>query len=291
MEYQEFKEILKQKVEEALVGENIEVVFETIEKNNGVCKEVLTFQEEGMNGMPAIHLKELFQFHLTHGKMDITVGEVLHILSAKMKVKISDIIGDWKTSKEKIYVKVVNYEWNKAQLETCLHRRFLDLALVAQLEVYGNEHGRASMPVQSGYLKEWGISEEKLWNAAAENIQKQEFKIQNLFETIREMLGEEVPEEGMSTMYIMTSKSHLHGAVSILRTDLLDTFASEMGGSFYILPSSTHELLLLPHYDQYDSEELKRMVREVNNTSVLEEERLSDNIYLYRSETHKLEVA
>ena len=47
---------------------------------------------------------------------------------------------------------------------------------------------------------------------------------QNGVETIREVLGEEAPEEGMSTMYIMTSKSRLHGTVSILRTDLLDTF-------------------------------------------------------------------
>lgn len=51
--------------------------------------------------------------------------------------------------------------------------------------------------------------------------------------------------------------------------------------SLYILPSSVHEVILLPDNGEESPEELRRMIREVNREHVAPEEVLSDNLYYF----------
>ena len=62
--------------------------------------------------------------------------------------------------------------------------------------------------------------------------------------------------------------------------------------NLYILPSSIHEVLLLPveDKDNHKTMQLQEMVFEVNNTQVMLEERLSYNVYFYNLENKKIEL-
>ena len=57
--------------------------------------------------------------------------------------------------------------------------------------------------------------------------------------------------------------------------------AQEMGNNFFILPSSVHEVILLPDTGNEDSEDLKKIINAVNTTQVAPEEVLSDTLYRY----------
>ena len=74
----------------------------------------------------------------------------------------------------------------------------------------------------------------------------------------------------------------------MLRTDLLAEFAKEQDRDLIILPSSVHELLLVPDHGGYDIEALRDMVREINREVVAQEERLSDEIYFFRRDIGKV---
>ena len=69
----------------------------------------------------------------------------------------------------------------------------------------------------------------------------------------------------------------------IFNSSLRD-FSDREGSSFYIIPSSIHELLLLPVEDDSDSAEIKDMIKDVNDTQVSEEEILSYSLYYYDRE-------
>ena len=73
--------------------------------------------------------------------------------------------------------------------------------------------------------------------------------------------------------------------------DFMDEVADKLGGDFYIIPSSIHETLLFPAKDVENYHDLEAMVREVNETQVLPEERLSDNVYHYDAEAKVFELA
>ena len=67
----------------------------------------------------------------------------------------------------------------------------------------------------------------------------------------------------------------------MLYESVLERFAMEFNSDLYILPSSVHEVILIPCSLSPTIEELTCMVREINRTEVSETERLSDQVYHY----------
>ena len=77
----------------------------------------------------------------------------------------------------------------------------------------------------------------------------------------------------------------------MLRIDLLQDLADKKVSDLLILPSSVNEVLLLAEEDNMlDMDSVKKMVEDINRDYVDEEERLSDNIYIYRRETGKISI-
>ena len=77
----------------------------------------------------------------------------------------------------------------------------------------------------------------------------------------------------------------------MLRIDLLQDLADKKESDLPILPSSVNEALLLAEEDNMlDMDSVKKMVEDINRDYVDEEERLSDNIYIYRRETGKISI-
>ena len=70
----------------------------------------------------------------------------------------------------------------------------------------------------------------------------------------------------------------------------LDVAAERIGGDFFLLPSSVHECILVPK-NGFDEKELQNMVMTVNQSQVSPEDRLSDNVYSYDANEHKLSLA
>ena len=60
--------------------------------------------------------------------------------------------------------------------------------------------------------------------------------------------------------------------------------------NFFILPSSQHDLILVP-YDPSSVERYKNMVRSVNKDVVDIEDWLSDSVYFYDRESETVELA
>ena len=65
----------------------------------------------------------------------------------------------------------------------------------------------------------------------------------------------------------------------------------QVGEDCYILPSSLHELLLIPKSTGFSVEELQEMVESVNSSQLLPEEILSNRVFEYDSAHRKLLVA
>lgn len=75
---------------------------------------------------------------------------------------------------------------------------------------------------------------------------------------------------------------------------MLEQIAEKFGSGFYILPSSVHEVILLPVTTEIRGSvaEMRSMVREINaSDDVPEEEVLSDEVYYYDREGQELSIA
>ena len=109
------------------------------------------------------------------------------------------------------------------------------------------------------------------------------------------MMGNDAPEELLPDqdpkMYVMTNESKINGAAAMIFTDKIDEFANEQQTNFFILPSSVHEVLLIPDTGEINVNELEDMVKSVNRTQVSPDEVLSDNVYFYDREEKNLCIA
>ena len=118
--------------------------------------------------------------------------------------------------------------------------------------------------------------------------------LQNMQELIttliqaNELSIEELQKE--MNMLIVTSQEYLNGAIMMMFPEVLKPIAEMWGQDLYILPSSIHEVLVLPK-SEFEVHELKEMVLEVNLSQVTIEERLSDNVYSFSVESGNVEIA
>ena len=151
--------------------------------------------------------------------------------------------------------------------------------------------------MKNEHLELWGVTKEEVLKQAAENTPKlMQPQIKKMEDTIRELFaigeGEETKEfeifmnemrenEMRIPMYVLTNQKNLYGAACMLYEGVLEMFSQELGEDVYILPSSVHEVILVPASIAFPVKELKEMVKEINETQIPKEEVLSETIYKY----------
>ena len=290
MRYEEFKMELKERVEKSMKT-GIKVKLDTIKKNNRSEMEVLTFYESGINMMPAIHLDELYEEYLKDENMKKVVQMILEILETKAHINRKKIIGSWQNVKDLICIKLVNYEWNSQMLQNVPHKKILDLAAVFQVRLCKKSNCVASVLIKEPMLNEWGITAEELWETAMKNLKSEAYTINGIGDVLADIIDvrEEIENESCR-MYVLGNQELYNGATGILRHDLMEKFSTKIKGDFYILPSSIHEVILVPVNKEICADELKKMVIEVNETQVRRDEQLSNSVYRYNCETGQIEL-
>ena len=97
--------------------------------------------------------------------------------------------------------------------------------------------------------------------------------------------GEEIPKEGM---YVLSNQTKLNGASVLAYPNLQEQLESVFPQGCYLLPSSLHEMIVVPKEMTVSPKELGEMVREVNKTEVARDEILSDRVYEFDKEKRRL---
>ena len=175
--------------------------------------------------------------------------------------------------KERIVYKVIRRESNEELLMQVPHECYLDLAIVYYALMENTEFGTATLLIRNEHLKEWGITKEEIAEAAKKNTP-------SLLRLEVRVLAD--------YMYIVTNSITSFGAAVMLYDDFWKRMRTLIGENFYVLPSSVHELILIPECYVMDKRRLQEMVKEVNRTEVENEEILSDNVYYYSGKEDRL---
>ena len=298
MDKETFTKQLKERLEEIT---ECKVYTETNTKNNGVELESLTIIREGRNAYPTIYVDIWWDIYKAGESFDDIVAKVLEwekksALSRKMDL---DFFLDFDRVKENLRYKIINTEKNVDLLNSIPHKDFLDLSKVYMVEVNTPEIGRGTVLVSNVHMELWKTTWEELDRYATEQTEKQNPSyIFDMVDMATEMLEKAVDVElpdfeiPHGQMYVITNQERYFGAAVLLYKDVFKNFATEKEEDLYILPSSTHEVIVIPaSLAQYQGiKGLKEMVKEVNSTHVEPEEFLSDNIYFYDRQTDSIKI-
>ncbi len=202
---------------------------------------------------------------------------------------------DYEQMKDRLTLQLIPTEGNEEKLAAIPHRDVEDMALIYRFELARDEERTASVLVTNDMLKTYGITADQLHDDAVEIAAKNRpATLRNMNEVMRDMLGEMsgvfIPDEP-SPIWVATVVGDQNGASVLQYPGFLDQAAEVMGGDFYVLPSSIHEVLFVPDDGSLEIGNLEVIVHGVNETEVKPAERLSENVYHYDSEAHIFENA
>lgn len=310
MEYFEFcnnvKDILC-----GMVNDRCTVRIEEIVKNNQVSLQAIVIMEKGKNSAPSIFLEPYFKEYLNGRDLNDICLDIL-VVNEKYKDAISFDINDflsYERIKENLYVKVINRKENSKRLERMPWIEFMDLAVVAYVEIDELGCGSGTINVSDDNMNMWGIDKETLFKVALKNTGRKMYPcLEKIDDMMREIFNEKIAnsclfdesemEQAMemfdtgrdSLLYVLTNHTKLNGAVYIIFNDILKSVSEKLNDNFFILPSSIHELIIVPEKCGIQRKELESMVREINRTELDPKEVLSDSVYYFDRKSHEIQI-
>lgn len=216
------------------------------------------------------------------------------------------LLEDFEAAKEKVIFRLTKKIEDPRILESYPNRPFLDMQIVYYLWLGPYTDGRIAMlKLSKEHMENWSLQETDLYALAEVNTPKlfpavsvpiQEMLLQCLEELgdaacLESIRGEIESMPSKIEMQIASNCNRGYGANVILYPGFLKQQAEKLGGDLVVIPSSVHEMLLIPEgQGEMDASELNRMVQFVNATEVPEEDVLATRAYIYRADTDRIEI-
>lgn len=326
MQYDHFINYVRNTFEQ-MMGPEVPVRIQPVLKNNNVHLDALTILPRGQDITPSIYLNDYYRQYEEGTPLNTIIQEIRDIYeSSRCAFHVdTETILNFSCARSLVAYKLINYEANRKLLETIPHVRYLDLAIIFYLLLDSDTMGDATAIITNEHLALWKTDTDTLYELAAHNtpilLEINFMSLENLMraliiEDLKQEAAlykeqEQISDEGMLSdqtlemmaddilnqytgeeehveMFVLTNSSRCNGAAALLYKNSLNDIADKIGGSFYILPSSIHEVILLPDNDNLEPANLADMVKEINEHDVAATEKLSDTIYYYDTESCKI---
>ena len=291
-----FEELVRQMRLDLMMkwGEDYEFQAACVQKINGVEQPVLRIRRKGNSVGIQIGIGDVCDRIRKGGNRREAEKELIsrveeglkQIRSGETVLQTGQGILDYREARERLVYRLIQTRRNERLLQQIPHVPYLDLSIV--FELYWKQEGQhCSCLVYNSHLEQWGVTPEEVERQARENTP---IRLPAVFDSLEQMLlpmmgGLRQEPSGLS---VLSNREGFHGAAAILYPGELKRAADQLQNDLVVLPSSIHEVLLLPDDPGQDYGMLTRLVQEINRNEVEQEEWLSDHPYRYLRKEDRL---
>lgn len=257
------------------LGKEVEMKQKRVWKNNGASYEGLVIEKLEEELSPVISLDkcyEDFEAGISMQEISKQVLKEYRKTAGKVALLSQQDIWSYERVKDRIYVEMVNRKWNEQYLEHKYYVPFLDLAVVYYIDTqadYKDAPSHRGTAVTKDIFKIWSVEPEVIWKQVLENMEKESRFLMVI-----------VTEKENSLMTFEDAFQKNQGALALLQKPILDEAKKKIGESFYMLPVSIFELMIVPESQADEVEEMKKAIIE-SNKELPAEYLLSNNVYYY----------
>ncbi len=304
-----FLENVKEKLT-AYYGDEYEVNICSVTKNNDHIRNGLTIRKRGENLAPTIYLDEIYEEYLDGCSLENITSKVIG-LRAQCKDSIDvdvDFFTDYESVRDKLGIRLVSRERNRNLLMDVPHIDFADMSIIFNVKFAHDDIGNGSILIRNEHLSMWNISLDRLYeDAKSAAVYREPPYLNDLINVMNDIFDKkgahtwkdmrtdikqqmETMRDKRHNLFILTNQSKVDGAAVIAYPGMLQQLGEYLEDDYFIIPSSIHEVLIVPMYAyDGDGKGLSLMVKEVNLTELDPEEVLSEHAYRYHRDTHWLE--
>lgn len=302
MEFEAFKntimDLVSKEVEDRGL-EGISMKLTTVESPDGMTDRLMVSVDDSKMSM-AFRLKEIYQSVEDGEDIDHAVYKMVNTIEDNIsfvKEKEQDVksfISDYEKVKDNTYLRLI--PGDSPILKSTPHRMIEDMALVVNvhLDSFSDEHGKSCVVVTKPLMEMYGIDEAQLFADAEKNsLANEPIVFKPLLDMVKDLISKDEipnPEDVGIVTYIATNMSGFQGAAVAGYPDFCEKAAEAIGGSFYMLPSSVHEFILIKDDGTPKAKDLNRMIKNVNETVLEPRDVLSAQCYHYDAKAKVLET-
>ena len=269
-----------------------DITVEKTIRNNDTEIEVLCIKHGTTGCMPNIHIDDLYEVYEKGENIDEIIDSVKETYIRCSRYNLPDLeklrafVENIDEAGSKIEFRLINADTNEKRLEDKPFKRFGEFALSYQLKVGTADNGFYVTLITNDMMELWNLNIDELHRQAVENMDPiNNFVLQKLSDLL------EIPDR--TGMFVLTNKHKMNGATMIMFDEVRQKVGKYVGGDYYILPSSVHEVIIIPKRYTSDISYLTYMIRSANRDEriVRPDDFLSDNLYEYNMYTRKLSLS
>ena len=302
-----FAERVAKDIRNYLPPEYEDAEFQVVQKNknNGIQLVGVQVNLPERNASPIIYMEQFFDEIRQGEPVELVMNWIASCIEKSSRAPFMNSgidLANYDSLKEHLAIKLVNTQANRKMLQEMPHENMEDLSTICYVDFpVDSGEGKATMEVRNQHLSIWNIGAKELFQQARANTQPVNTPI---LQSMDEMMLSIFNEEGHSTnlldesvefglrshdmLYALTNMEKQYGASMITQPEVLNKLDQLFPEGFYVLPSSVHEVLIVPDNGEVEPRMLGEMVREVNRAEVEREEVLSDRVYSYDKEKHQI---
>ncbi len=239
--------------------------------------DAMTVRQKSGVQARAVNLNDFYSRYCMGDDMDSLLKKMADIVEQGNLNCDTSWITDYSEARNHLFMRLSNALWNEKVMKQAPCIRIEDLALTFHIMIDMPDDHRATALINNHLMEIYGVTKEQLYEDAVKSsqlIQPASFGVFRSSEFLQHPCCEP------SDLYVLTSQSGYYGASVLFYPGILQEAAEAVGGDYFILPSSIHEVYLLKDSGQ-ESEKLDEIVREANREVVESFERLSDHVYHY----------
>lgn len=305
-----FKTQLLATLEDLCKDTGTTVATSQVTKQNDIVFTAICLVPKDSDICSIYYAEELFERHqeghtileiatdiLRHNRHDSVVTNSSFITSFVSSLDSYDFV------KNHLAVRLLNLNTNHSYLSDKVYYPYLEtdesheLAICIGINVPKFGDGIGTIPVTNHLRSQWDVSDEKLLADAITNTEETcGYKIRSVLEVLTLLAEKKNTVEYVKNiineppMYVLTNNSFVNGAATILYKNAIKAFADEEQCNLFIIPSSIHEVLLVPDDGSLDGNYIKRMIVQVNQTEVTPCEVLSNQLLYYSRTDNRISI-
>jgi len=303
MEKQEFYDAVIEEIKDQIpesLKEYIEIEVQEVNKTNDDKQMAVAIRLSPTGAAPVLYLNEFYEAYQDGETIEDIASHIL-CMTAEAGIRMPDFESmsmEYDDIQDKLTMQMVEGERNKDRLQNLIYRPMDNgMVMIPDIELGRDESGYYRAPVTKEMAYDMNYDIDKLLTRAFDNLT--ENRVPALYEmesgplNLTESLGDTNPMKddfvitGGSRMYILTNHMRDGGASVLFYPGMKERIGDLLGQNYYVLPSSLHEMIIVPEHAGPTLEYLQQCVKDVNRT-IAPQEVLSDKVFLFDREKNKL---
>ena len=300
MNYQEFVEMLMKEIEEE-TGLRTEFHEDDEKMSQDSIWVYISENKEGIHFLRLLTKESYCKWKREEATFHDFVREVKQSAINFRNVGAPDKIKQlmyYDLVKERLFIRLINFERNKAELEDSFYKRIGEIAMVLYEKIADEDEGIVSCKVPLKYVDGWDLNKEEVFMAALRNTAS--MMPPKAYEWVKMIMNlnyegddiydpDYIPAKGITGSCLSTSRK-TNGAVGIFYPGVARLFCDKMDtDSIYLVFTSVHEVMI-HNANEIEPEDLKLVLEDMIREEISEEDVLTHCVYHYNAKTDRIEM-